>query len=99
MDFEAQAREDVELTLREGRESLDRSVAIGRLVIFGLLATLAGTLGGIREHEPWPALVFGLDTLYAFWVWRRVRQTGEHTPRSALAVAHLDPLVVAASAM
>jgi len=101
MDFEAQAREDVEQVRREGLESLERGVARGRVIVFVTLAVLAGGIVGLRKENPspWAAIVFTVDTLYALAILLWVRRTKDRPRWSVTVIAHLDPLVITASAI
>jgi adenylate cyclase len=110
MDFEAEARRDVEAALRTGRDELERSVARGRLALFVSLTIFGAILssaliwtrfGSALGTTAWwgraaPFGVFGLGAVYAFLVWHRISHKSALSRRTAI-VAFIDPAWIALS--
>ena len=110
MNLEDQARQDVESTLEAGRADLERSVARGRVALFGTMAVFGAvlwtalsltTLGEqVRGASPFarfaPVVVFGGGAVYALIVWRLLTRQVSRT-RAADLVAFADPAVIAFS--
>ncbi|HUB06009.1 MAG TPA: adenylate/guanylate cyclase domain-containing protein [Myxococcales bacterium] len=105
MDFEVEARRDVERTLREGGEAFERGIARGRLGLFGALTAFMAVLAGLflaGVIDPggegiWarigPVVLFGSGLVYAVAVWRWVSRRSPG-PTFTAAVTFGDVLVV-----